>query len=86
MSNTITSASHAQAVAQTTSKPTTAALQPAASKPQAAPRDTVQISNASKILQEAVETSAQTSKEAAAGDIQAKNLLAREAAAHASTK
>jgi len=55
----------------------------ASAKPQAAPADTVQISNGAKaILQEALETQAQTTKEAAAGDIQAKRLLAREAEAH----
>ena len=63
------------------------ARQPArASAPQAAVTDTVQISNAVKILQETRETPAQTAKEAASGDLQAKALLAREAAAHASTK
>jgi hypothetical protein len=49
-------------------------------------KDTVQISNAAKILQEATETQAQTVKEAGTGDLQARALLAREAAAHASAK
>jgi hypothetical protein len=49
-------------------------------------KDTVQISNAAKILQEATESQAQTVKEAGAGDLQARALLAREAAARARTK
>ncbi len=45
------------------------------------PAYTVQLSNAAKqALQEATETSAQTSREASQGDMQAKRLLAREAA------
>jgi hypothetical protein len=48
--------------------------------------DTVQISTAAKILQEATETPSQTAKEAVSGDRQAKALLAREAAAHAPVK
>ena len=44
--------------------------------------DTVQISSAAKAaLQEAMETPAQTAKEAHSGDIQAKKLLAKEEAA-----
>jgi len=51
---------------------------------QPAPTDTVQISNLAKAaLQEALETTVQTNKEAAGGDLQAKHLLAREAAAKA---
>ena len=48
--------------------------------------DTVQLSNTAKIVQEATETQAQTAKEARSGDLQAKALLAREAAARAGTK
>jgi hypothetical protein len=40
----------------------------------------VKISAAAQVRQEAIETPAQTAKEAAAGDLQAKHLLAREAA------
>jgi hypothetical protein len=60
------------------------APQPSSSaKPQAAPTDSVQISNTAKaMLQEALENSVQTAKEAAGGDVQAQRLLAREAAAH----
>jgi hypothetical protein len=48
---------------------------------QSAPKDTVQLSSGAKtIVQEATETSAQTTKEAAGGDLQAKRLLAKEAA------
>jgi len=54
--------------------------------PPAAPKDTVQISNAAKILQEANETQVQTVREAATGDLQATARLAREAAAQPSTK
>jgi hypothetical protein len=62
-----------------------AQAQPAQAKP-TAPADKVTLSAAKQIAQEAVETSAQTTKEAAGGDIQAKRLLAKEAAAHASIK
>jgi hypothetical protein len=56
------------------------------SAPKAAVTDTVQISNAAKILREATETPAQTAKEAASGDLQAKALLARETADRGGTK
>jgi hypothetical protein len=59
--------------------------QPATAKPPS-PTDTVTLSAAKQIAQEAVETSAQTAKEAASGDIQAKRLLVREAADNASLK
>src|SRR4029077_8616882 len=55
-------------------------------KPQPAATDTVKISVAAQALQEATETQAQTTKEAGSGDLQAKRLLAQEAAAHAVTK
>ncbi|HZW92334.1 MAG TPA: hypothetical protein VFF64_05120 [Candidatus Eremiobacteraceae bacterium] len=86
MSNTIHSATPATTVVQAATKPTATAPQPAASKPQTAGSDTVQISAAAKALQETIETPAQTAKEAAGGDIQAKRLLAKEAAEHASEK
>jgi hypothetical protein len=59
-----------------------AARQPApqAQPPQAAPADTVHISAAAALRQELTETSAQTTREANNGDLQAKRLLAREAA------
>jgi len=63
--------------------------QPAPSKfgPQPSASDTVQISNAAKaLLQESLETPAQTAKEASSGDVQAIRLLARHAAARASAK
>jgi len=64
-----------------------AARQPApAPKPQPAATDTVQISAGAKALQEAAETSSQTAREAASGDVQAKALLAKEAAAQTITK
>jgi hypothetical protein len=57
----------------------TAPPQPQA-QPQPAPKDTVTISAAAALRQELTETSVQTAHEASQGDIQAKNLLAREAA------
>ena len=56
--------------------------QPAPLKPLPAPTDTVKISVAAQALQEATETQAQTTKEAGSGDVQARRLLAQEAAAH----
>jgi hypothetical protein len=54
------------------------------SKPQPAATDTVTISSVNKAaLQELTETSVQTAMEARSGDVQAKRLLAREAAAKA---
>jgi hypothetical protein len=82
MINPVSSAVPAQAAVQ----PKAVSQQPAQSKPQPA-SDTVQISNAAKqALQEAIETSVQTAKEAAGGDMQARRLLAREAAEHVSAK
>lgn len=51
-------------------------------RPQPLPTDTVQLSDAAQAaLRETVETPAQTAKEAATGDLQAKRLLAKQAAA-----
>jgi|HubBroStandDraft_3_1064219.scaffolds.fasta_scaffold129419_2 hypothetical protein len=62
-------------------KPTQSAAQPAPkAKSQPAPTDTVTLSAAASTRQELTETSAQTAKEASHGDIQAKRLLAKEAA------
>jgi hypothetical protein len=48
--------------------------------------DTATISNAGKqALQESLETNAQTTKEASHGDLQARRLLAKEAAAKAAS-
>jgi hypothetical protein len=66
-----------------------ATAQPASSQPasQPAASDTVQTSNAAKaMLQESLETPAQTAKEASAGDLQAVKLLARHATHKASGK
>ncbi len=77
MINSVTSATHVQPAAQ----PAAASQKAPQAKPQPSPTDTVQISNAAKqIVQEAIENSAQTAREAASGDNQAKRLLAREAA------
>jgi hypothetical protein len=81
MISAISSATPSHAAAQPQ-----AATQPAQAKPQPAPTDTVQISSAKQIVQESVETPAQTAKEAAGGDLQARRLLAREAAAKAAIK
>jgi len=70
-----------QPAAQPSAKPAPLAQTPPAAKSQPNPSDTVQISNAARqALQETIETPAQTSKEAAGGDAQARRLLAREAA------
>ncbi|HWY22349.1 MAG TPA: hypothetical protein VNX26_14075 [Candidatus Acidoferrum sp.] len=76
MINSVSSATHAQAVTQTKAAP----QQPALSKPQPAHTDSVQISAAALALKEAIENPVQTAKEAASGDAQARRLLAREAA------
>jgi hypothetical protein len=55
-------------------------------KPQPAATETVKISVAAQALQEAAETQAQTTKEAGSGDVQARRLLAQEAASGAVTK
>ena len=55
-------------------------------KPQPTPTDTVTISAAKQIVQESLENSAQTTREAASGDLQAKRLLAKEAADHPAVK
>ena len=56
--------------------PTEASSSP---KPRAAPADTATISGGNA-MQEALETPVQTIQEAAAGDLQARHLLARETA------
>jgi len=64
-------------------KAVTSSPKPAVSQaPPAAPvvSDTVQISNAARAIQEAIETPVQTAREARSGDRQAQRLLAREAA------
>jgi hypothetical protein len=65
------------APAPTTARP---AATPPASQPAPTAAYTVQISAAAQALQEMTESSTQTTKEANAGDLQAKHLLAREAA------
>ena len=65
---------------------TVAPQPPQSQAPQTTPADTVTISAAKQILQESLETSSQTAKEAAGGDAQARRLLAREAANHAPIK
>jgi hypothetical protein len=80
----VTSAAQTQAAAPSTA----ASPKTAPPKPPPTPRstDTVNLSSAKAIVQESLETSAQTTKEAASGDIQARNLLAKQAAAKAHPK
>jgi len=80
MSSPVGAVSQAQPAAQ----PADARPKAPAPQPQSAPTDTVQLSSAAQAaLQEALETPAQTAKEAGAGDPQAKRLLVRKAAAKA---
>lgn len=79
MGNTISSAAQAQpAVHVNTIQSVPSKTQPAAARP--LPTDTVQISAAAQALKEATENPAQTAREAAGGDQQARRLLAKEAA------
>jgi len=78
MISPVSSAIHAQP--QAAVKPSQTKQPAQASAPKAAVTDTVQLSNAAKLLQEASETPAQTAKEAATGDRQATALLAKETA------
>lgn len=82
MSDPVGSVTQIQPAAQ----PADARAKAPAPTAQPVPSDTVQLSNAAQAaLREALETPAQTAKEAGAGDIQAKRLLAKEAAAKANT-
>jgi hypothetical protein len=84
MISPVSSAAHSQAAAPSAASH----AKPAQPKPPPtpSPSDTVNLSSAKAIVQESLETSAQTTKEAASGDIQARNLLARQAAAKAHAK
>ena len=79
MLNPISSATQPHAAAQAKTAPTP--VNQSNSQPSVARTDTVQISAAAKAAQETIETPAQTAREAAGGDTQAKHLLAKEAAA-----
>ena len=77
MVNSVSIATSTQPAAQP--KPVNAKV--TESKSQQAPNEIVQISSAAQAaLKELTETQAQTTKEANSGDIQAKRLLAKEAA------
>ena len=89
MASPISSVSAIQA--QTAVQPPVARQKAPESKPQTPITDTVHISTAARVtsavvsaaqaaLQEAIETPAQTTKEAGAGDLQARRLLAKETA------
>lgn len=80
MISSVSNAAHVQAVAPAVAQPASAPKPTAQAQPQAAPRDTVQISAAAQAIKEAIENPAQTAKEAAGGDAQARRLLAKEAA------
>jgi len=83
MISNVTSLAHPQPVAQ--SKP--AGVKMTQSKPQQTSSATVQVSSAAMAaLKEATETPVQTTKEANAGDQQAKRLLGKEAAERAAEK
>ncbi len=87
MSNPISGVTQAQAAEQATpaqtKTPETKTPETKVAQTSQTPTDTVQVSNSTKaILQEVQETHAQTIKEAAGGDGQAKRLLAEEAAAN----
>ena len=79
MVNSVSNATSTQPAAQP--KPVEANVKLTESKPQQAPNEIVQISSAAQAaLKELTETQAETTKEANAGDLQAKRLLAKEAA------
>jgi len=78
---------HSVTAAQPVNPTPAAQPAPSAAKPQASAQDTVHISNAATaLLQESLETSVQTAKEASAGDAQAIRLQARHAPAKVRTK
>jgi hypothetical protein len=80
MSDQVSSVTQLQPAPQ----PTDARAKTTETRPQPAQSDTVQLSSAAQAaLREAMETPAQTAKEAGTGDAQAKRLLAKEAAAKA---
>jgi hypothetical protein len=87
MVSAVSNAPQTQPVTQSTG---TSTQKPAQSEPQAASTDSVQLSKTAQAmlaaLQEARETSVQTAKEASHGDLQARRLLANEAAAKSIAK
>jgi hypothetical protein len=88
MINPMTNVTQAQPVAHPT---TTSTKKPNQSRPESvAGKDSVKLSKAAQAvaaaLQEATETPAQTAKEAGTGDLQARRVLAREAAVKSATK
>ena len=68
MTAPISNATHAVEAQPAPARQISASAQPQA----AAPTDTVQLSGVKAVLQEALETTVQTTKEAAGGDLQAK--------------
>jgi hypothetical protein len=89
MAISVSSATHVQGNDKAAAQPLVAQQYAAATRPQQTaaptkqqPTDTVQISAAAQALQESAETSAQTTREAGAGDVQAQRLLAKQSATH----
>ncbi|MDA8091597.1 MAG: hypothetical protein M0Z61_15420 [Nitrospiraceae bacterium] len=86
MVNSVSTATSTEPASQP--KPVEANAKVTTSKPQQAPNETVSISSAAQkalsaaqsALKELTETQAETTKEANTGDLQAKRLLAKEAA------
>jgi len=66
--------------AQATAQPAATRQPSPQPRPQPTATDTVTLSAAAALRQELTETTAQTAREATQGDIQARNLMAREAA------
>ena len=86
MIHATTSSTQAPASQTTTASAKTPQPKPQ-SKSQPTNVDTVKLTSGAKaVLQEALESPAQTAKEASAGDAQAKRLIAKETAARPSTK
>jgi hypothetical protein len=87
MVSAISNAAQAQPVAQYTG---TSSPKPAQAAPRSSRADSVQLSAAAQAAlaaqQEARETASQTAREASSGDLQARRLLAREAAAKPAAK
>jgi hypothetical protein len=81
ISSSLTNVSPEATAQPVAARPAATEPTPSAAQPAAPVQDTVQISSlAQAAVKEAVEMPAQTAHEAATGDVQAKRLLAKEAA------
>ena len=87
MVTSVSNETQAQPVAPSTGA---SSQKPAESQPQSSASDSVQLSKSAQAMlalqQEAQETSVQTAQEASHGDLQARRLLAKEAAEQSSAK